>query len=244
MALWRCNAVFVATILGVTDPHAGPVISSSDLLTYRARVEHRWKGPVDTVNVYTERDGASCGVSFSQGSQYLIYGDWNDDVQGWQPRPGQFLPPGVRTHSCSRTSRIEEALYDLHELGPPQSSVPGKALPDVSVAAMTGYLESEGNPLFWSAASALSQTPGNSAPVVEAMRRVLRTGERAQQRRAVVMLYRLGPDAKDALPDLEAILAGMRPTDTYRDFYNLVEETVMIIRSDPVTPPGMEGSDR
>lgn len=233
IAMAETDAVFVATIIGVTEPPAAQIISSADIMTYRARVEHGWKGPQDTVNVYTNREGASCGFPFKVSSQYLIYGKWQDGspASQWQHPPRPILPPGVRVNACSRTSEIGNALYDLFMIGQPKSSVAGSVLPDASIAAMNGYLESEENPFFWGAATALSQIDSERRALVEAMRRVIRSSDRQQQMRAIGMLHRLGPAATDALPDLLKVLDDMRPTDTYDPFYTHVESAVRSIQS-------------
>jgi hypothetical protein len=245
------DAVFVGTILDMAYPPARPwagdssqmVISGGDRVTCLVRLEHSWKGSWDTVNVYTASDDAACGYHFEVGSRYLIYGSWRDSLHLYRSDPhglaaGPLLPPGLITGLCSRTCHITEALYDLHELGQPVRSVRASPLPDASVDALLGYLQSEDNPFFWSAAKALSSLLQETEAVVEAMRRMIHTGARFDQLRAIWMLQQLGPLAMSALPDLNGILGRVAVTEEDEYLVSQAKRAVESIRGPIIAPQG------
>lgn len=73
------------------------------------KVASVWKG-VDgaEVVVHTPRDSAACGVSFKEGSEFLVYADKmkGDDIEL------------LTTNLCTRTKLLADAKEDLAELGP------------------------------------------------------------------------------------------------------------------------------
>ena len=76
--------------------------SSADPLIVEFDVKTVWKGPANrTIFLKTPVSGVSCGYSFDEGVEYLVY-SWN----------------GREVYWCSRTRPLSEAAYDLAELGP------------------------------------------------------------------------------------------------------------------------------
>ena len=73
-----------------------------------------WKGDLqETVRVCTPTLGARSGYAFDLYSQYLVYGDWQDDGI-------------VRVHICSGTHQIEDVSEGIAELGAPVSASPSQ----------------------------------------------------------------------------------------------------------------------
>lgn len=68
------DAVFAGTVVAISDPNPGPIISSVDPITYTFMVERSAKGVVGAMQeVVSARGGASCGCSFAQGARYVVY---------------------------------------------------------------------------------------------------------------------------------------------------------------------------
>ena len=88
--------------------------SSLDPTTVRFEVDSVWKGPVDeTISLETARSGASCGYTFTEGLEYLVYS-----------RDGETV------NLCSRTKPLFDAAEDMAALGEGRTTAPssdGKA---------------------------------------------------------------------------------------------------------------------
>ena len=101
--LARSAAVFSGKVIDIreyTDPNA-MTFSSTDPTTVEFEVNTVWKGPShETVYFTTRRSEASCGFTFVEGEQYIVYSH-----------------DGSTVSLCSRTSIISRALDDLEELG-------------------------------------------------------------------------------------------------------------------------------
>lgn len=71
----RSDAVFTGKVISEMDRNEGGVVqSSADLIAVAFVVKDIWKGMNQTeVNIYTERDPFSCGFTFIESQQYLIY---------------------------------------------------------------------------------------------------------------------------------------------------------------------------
>jgi hypothetical protein len=82
------------------------------LLKYPSRVVKLkittlYKGQVssDTIIIITPPNGASCGVHFEVGKQYIIYGTTQDEVNQSEKNARKSANNTIYwTHSCSRTS--------------------------------------------------------------------------------------------------------------------------------------------
>jgi hypothetical protein len=113
------SAVFSGEVIDVEKSLGAP--SSATL-----RVSEVWKGRErETVEVHTGQflPGVSCGYSFKEGREYLVYAYWGP--QGSPPRPG------LKTDICTLTKPLSEADANLRVLGEGQSSE-GEPLPDTS----------------------------------------------------------------------------------------------------------------
>jgi hypothetical protein len=100
-ALDHATRVFSGRVTAMEDPYAGDILQDSlDPVIITFIVERVWKGDVGpTVQIQTARDGASCGFTFHEGEQYLVYA-YNSQVS-----------------LCSRTKVLASASEDLAELG-------------------------------------------------------------------------------------------------------------------------------
>ena len=103
--LERSAAVFKGKVIGVVDANENNSMkSSADPIAIIIKVDEIWKGINQTeVVVYTERDSASCGFTFMEGQEYLIYASESDDH--------------LRVSLCSRTTDLASASSDLDILG-------------------------------------------------------------------------------------------------------------------------------
>lgn len=115
-ALKQSTAVFVGEVIDI-DVSSGIVISSADLVKVIFEVSKIWKGPdYKTLILTTARDGVSCGYSFEQGKEYIVY------ARG----KGKKLNVSL----CSRTKLLANAQEDIEELGEGGApSVPNSNLP-------------------------------------------------------------------------------------------------------------------
>lgn len=126
--LGQSDAVFRGTVVSVKAP-TGPVASSADSTTVTFSVSTVWKGQItQTRTITTPGSSASCGVSFEQGKEYVVYGRANEGA--------------LTTNLCSRTRTIEEASEDIAAFGagqPPSANAqtPGQ-LPATGAAPFSG----------------------------------------------------------------------------------------------------------
>ncbi len=89
----------------------------SEKVTFR--VSEVWKGPQrDTLEVSTPRDGATCGYSFKEGQEYLVY------------TYGKEEP--LKTDLCTETRLLSRAGAHLRVLGDGQSPGDDSVLSDTS----------------------------------------------------------------------------------------------------------------
>ena len=102
-SLEKSTTVFAGKVVDIDVP-SGIVISSADPMKVTFDVSKVWKGPnYKTLVVTTARDGTSCGYSFKQGEEYIVY------TYG----EGDKLSTGI----CSRTKLLANAQEDLVGLG-------------------------------------------------------------------------------------------------------------------------------
>lgn len=102
-SLEKSTAVFAGKVVDIDIPR-GLVVSSADPVKVTFDVSKVWKGPdYKTLVITTARDGATCGYSFTQGDEYIVY------TYG----EGDKLSTGI----CSRTQLLANAQEDLEGLG-------------------------------------------------------------------------------------------------------------------------------
>lgn len=100
----RASAVLAGRVLQI-DTAAGAVLSTADPIRVTMQVEKVWKGSADATQVLvTSRDSASCGYSFVEGEEYLVYASVQDGA--------------LQVSLCSRTAPLANAGEDLTALGP------------------------------------------------------------------------------------------------------------------------------
>ncbi|MBD8025154.1 hypothetical protein H9636_00655 [Ureibacillus sp. Re31] len=97
--------VFSGKVKKIIDQNENSIIkSSADLLKIHFEVNETWKGIDETeVIVFTERDSASCGFSFTTNEDYLVYANKEEGKK--------------KVNICSRTSPLVNASVDINELG-------------------------------------------------------------------------------------------------------------------------------
>ena len=95
-------AVFAGEVVSVREAEATlGMISSADPTTVEFRTIRVWKGPSGgTQTLTTARSGISCGFSFVEGREYIVYSY-----------------DGSTVYTCSRTALLALAAPDLAELG-------------------------------------------------------------------------------------------------------------------------------
>ena len=147
----KFSAVFAGRVVSVQhsfDPDAGSVVREKDeRTTVGFEVSAVWKGTVhEDMYITTPPTGGSCGFTFIEGEEYIVYGyDSNYDDGGYTV--------GI----CSRTALLGLAQADLEAFGDPQAPLvgtggPGSEQPpdtagDVELPRTGGYM-----PPFWTLA--------------------------------------------------------------------------------------------
>ena len=102
-SLEQSCAVFAGRVVDIDVP-SGIVNSSADPVKVTFEVSKIWKGPdYKTLVLTTARDEASCGYSFKQNEEYIIYAYGEENK--------------LSTDICSRTRLLTNAQEDLQELG-------------------------------------------------------------------------------------------------------------------------------
>ena len=120
--LEKFSAVFAGRVLSVQhsyDPD-GRTVTRDDRSTIGFEVSTVWKGNVsEEMQITTPPTGGSCGFTFVEGEEYIVYAYDSPYVEG-----------GYTTGICSRTALLEQAQEDIDELGEgdaPLSSAGGTA---------------------------------------------------------------------------------------------------------------------
>ena len=113
-ALAESAAVFAGKVISVRElERDGEVVSSLDPTTVEFKVATVWKGPANqTVQLTTPRGEASCGFSFDEGVEYIVYSH-----------------NGSTVTLCSLTKPLSAAGADLDELGQGEALVQGGVSP-------------------------------------------------------------------------------------------------------------------
>lgn len=102
-SLEQSTAVFAGEVVDIKVLD-GVVVSSADPVKVTFEVSQTWKGPdYKTLVLTTARDSASCGYSFEEGEEYIVYAYGESDK--------------LTTNICSRTNILASAQDDLQELG-------------------------------------------------------------------------------------------------------------------------------
>ena len=74
-------------------------------------VTRAWKGVTGpSVSVRTAKSGTACGAWFLLGREYLVFSAFESE--------GEEAPPLLHTSACSGNNLVEDAQFDLWELGP------------------------------------------------------------------------------------------------------------------------------
>ena len=101
--LAQSSSVFAGRAVSVREFHdpSTTTISSTDPTTVEFEVNTVWKGTsYETMYLTTARSGASCGFTFVEGEEYIVYSR-----------------DGSSVSLCSRSALLENAEADLDELG-------------------------------------------------------------------------------------------------------------------------------
>ena len=100
--LSKSDAVFLGKVIAVNLPNK-PIESSSDVTTVTFETSQVWKGQVTkTLVLTTPGSSASCGVTFEQDQEYVVYARVNEGV--------------LATNLCSRTNTASNAADDIAAL--------------------------------------------------------------------------------------------------------------------------------
>ena len=119
--LEKFSAVFAGRVVSVQlsyDPD-GRTVTREDRGTIGFEVSAVWKGTVyEEINITTPPTGGSCGFTFEEGEEYIVYAYDSPYVEG-----------GYATGICSRTALLEQAQKDIDELGEGNAPLAGTAGP-------------------------------------------------------------------------------------------------------------------
>lgn len=120
--LEKFSAVFAGTVVSIRhsyDPD-GRSVTRDDRSTIGFEVSAVWKGTVyEDMPITTPPTGGSCGFTFEEGEEYIVYAYDSPYVDG-----------GYTTGICSRTALLEQAQEDIDALGEgnaPQAGTAGPA---------------------------------------------------------------------------------------------------------------------
>ena len=128
-ALGQSDAVFQGTIVSV-KASTGPVTSSADNTTVMFQVSKVWKGQItQTSTLTTPGSSASCGVTFEQGKEYVVYGRVNEG--------------SLTTNLCSRTRAVADATEDMTAFGAGQQPTANTQAPAHLPATSTDMLSNQ-----------------------------------------------------------------------------------------------------
>lgn len=133
--LEKFDAVFsgrVFLVLHSYDP-AAKSVTPEDRSTIGFAVSTVWKGTVhETMYVTTPPTGGSCGYTFVEGEEYIVYAS-----------DSHYGDDSYTASICSRTALLSEAQADLDALGEgeaPQSGTKGPAPEDTQSGLNAGWV--------------------------------------------------------------------------------------------------------
>ncbi len=107
--LEKSAAVFAGRVVSVRHSYDPDAVSHSpeDRTTVRFEVSTVWKGAVnESMYVTTPPTGGSCGFTFIEGEEYIVYG-----------RDSSYGDGGYTVGICGRTALLGQAQADLDALG-------------------------------------------------------------------------------------------------------------------------------
>ena len=139
--LAHTDSVFVAKVINAQYPEQHWSVVNGDsfpeesdsgqMVAWRAVASRGWKAQVpETVTVYSERSGGSCGYTFRIGQEYLIYAGLMRPNTGYYRErawPEAVNVPAAWTYMCARTAPVE--VSNIQELGKPDWVVKHKSRP-------------------------------------------------------------------------------------------------------------------
>ena len=110
-SLQTSAAVFSGKAVKIEKRHSDDLaFSSMDPVLVTFDVDRVWKGENESsITIQTRQSSASCGYSFEEDSNYLVYAQRN----------GEMLDVSL----CSRTSLVSSAAEDISELGIPNYDI-------------------------------------------------------------------------------------------------------------------------
>jgi hypothetical protein len=114
------SAVFSGEVMNVEEGSSTRMFGMSvPSRRVTLQVSEVWKGPqTETLEVSTPRDGATCGYSFKEGQEYLVYANGKEEA--------------LKVDLCSQTRLLSRADEHLRVLGNGRSSRDGDVLSDTS----------------------------------------------------------------------------------------------------------------
>ena len=119
--LEKFSAVFAGIVVSIRhsyDPDAGSV-SPEDRTTVGFEVSTVWKGTVhEDMYITTPPTGGSCGFTFIQGEEYIVYA-----------YDSAYADGGYTVGICSRTALLGQAQADIDALGEGNRPQPGTGGP-------------------------------------------------------------------------------------------------------------------
>ena len=131
--LVKFSAVFAGRVVSIQhsyDPKAGSV-SPDDRTTVGFEVSTVWKGTVhEDMHITTPPTGGSCGFSFVEGEEYIVYA-----------YDSAYADGGYTVGICSRTALLGQAQADIDALGEgnaPQAGSGGPATEEPQETARDG----------------------------------------------------------------------------------------------------------
>ncbi|WP_284638849.1 hypothetical protein [Paenibacillus silviterrae] len=103
-SLESSDAVFVGKAVKIAGSGKWFIRSSADPVAVTFEVSQVWKGePQASQTVYTAASSASCGFTFSENTEYVVYARKGED--------------GLQTTICDRTKALMAAAEDMAQLG-------------------------------------------------------------------------------------------------------------------------------
>lgn len=103
-----------------------------------------WKGPAyDTMQVVTPRSGVSCGFTFVEGEEYLVYAQHKNSpgTESVFETLDGYTVVGYTVSLCSRTVPLEQGQEDLKMLGLGHAPIVGLSGPLPEIQRSTTTLE-------------------------------------------------------------------------------------------------------
>ncbi len=150
------TAVFAGRVASITTVNRGGVAPQ---LQVAFDVSQSWKGPAAaSIEVLTSESSASCGVTFTQGGEYVVY---TNDSEGY-----------LNASLCSRTRPLADADEDLAALGDASAELPagvtgpvadGQIRTDQPATPSTLPDVGARNPLLWLGIGVLVLAVGSAA---------------------------------------------------------------------------------